>query len=181
MQNYIAAQSHPGNCPNLPAMTKAEFIQFEFPRILAEMDPATKPLWGRMNLQQMIEHMSDSVRIANGRDPKDCVTPLDHLPKMQAFMRSEKPFKENTVNFQMPETPLPERWDNVDDAIGELQQELNEFVDVFGEDKQKRITNPFFGDLNFDEWVQLLFKHSLHHLRQFGVVPVEMPLTALGT
>jgi hypothetical protein len=25
--------------------------------------------------------------------------------------------------------------------------------------------------LNFQEWTQLLTKHALHHLRQFGVVP----------
>jgi hypothetical protein len=154
-------------------MTKSEFIQFEFPRLLAGIDPATAPAWGKMGVQQMIEHMSDSLRIANGRDPKDCVTPPDHLPKMQAFMMSDKPFKENTPNSQLPDIPPPCRFDNVQDAIGELQQELNEFVDVFGEDKTKMITNPFFGDLNFEQWVQLLYKHSLHHLRQFGVVPED--------
>lgn len=154
-------------------MTKSEFIQFEFPRLLADIHPDTPAAWGKMSVQQMIEHMSDSLRIANGRDPKDCVTPPDHLPKMQAFMMSDKPFKENTPNAQLPDTPPPCRFDNVQDAIGELQQELNEFVDVFGEDKTKVITNPFFGDLNYEQWVQLLYKHSLHHLRQFGVVPTE--------
>ena len=154
-------------------MTKTEFVQFEFPRILATIDPDTAPAWGKMGIQQMIEHMSDSVRIANGRDPKDCVTSPDHLPKMQAFMMSDKPFKENTPNSQMPDMPAPHRFERIEDAIGELQQELNEFVDVFGEDKQKVITNPFFGDLNFEQWVQLLYKHSLHHLRQFGVIPQD--------
>lgn len=152
-------------------MTKAEFIQFEFPRLLADINPATPPAWGKMSLQQMIEHMSDSVRIANGRDLKDCVTPAEHLPRMRDFMMSDTPFKENTVNIQMSDTPEPCRFERVEDAIGELQQELNEFVDVFGEDKMKTITNPFFGDLNFEQWVQLLHKHALHHLRQFGVTP----------
>lgn len=152
-------------------MDKVQFLQVEFPQLLAAIDPKTRPAWGKMNLQQMIEHMSDSVRIANGRDPKDCVTPPDHLPRMQTFMMSDKPFKENTVNIQMPEEPLPCRFERVEDAIGELQQELNEFVDVFEQDKQKVITNPFFGDLNFEQWTQLLFKHTLHHLRQFGVLP----------
>lgn len=152
-------------------MNKVEFLQVEFPKLLSATDPATPPKWGKMSLQQMIEHMSDSVRIANGRDPKDCVTPVEHLPKMQAFMMSDKPFKENTINIQMPETPLPCRFDHVGDAIGELEQELNEFVDVFEQDKTKVITNPFFGDLNFEQWTQLLYKHGLHHLRQFGVVP----------
>lgn len=150
-------------------MDKIQFLQIEFPKLLSQIDPATEPAWGKMSLQQMIEHMSDSLRIANGRDPKDCITPVDHLPKMQAFIASDKPFKENTKNIQMPEDPLPCRWDNVDDAIGELQQELNEFIDVFDQDKSKVITNPFFGDLNFDQWTSLLTKHAQHHLRQFGV------------
>jgi hypothetical protein len=149
-------------------MNKSDFLHFEFPRLLATIDPATPPAWGKMSLQQMIEHMSDSLRIANGRDPKDCVTPADHIPKMQAFMMSDKPFKENTPNSQLPDTPPPTRFDNEDDAIGELQQEINEFFDVFEQDKGKIITNPFFGDLNFDQWVQLLHKHATHHLRQFG-------------
>src|SRR4051812_10400459 len=122
-------------------MNKVEFLQVEFPRLLASIDPGTKPGWGKMNVQQMIEHMSDSVRIANGRDPKDCATLVEHIPRMQAFMMSDKPFKENTVNIQMPEEPLACRFERVEDAIGELQQELNEFVDVFEQDKQKVITN----------------------------------------
>ena len=31
-------------------------------------------------------------------------------------------------------------------------------------------TNPIFGDLDFAANVQLLHKHALHHLRQFGLV-----------
>ena len=158
-------------CCYLYEMTRIEFLQFEAPRLLATISPDTKPAWGKMSLQQMIEHMSDAMRQANGRDPQDCINPADIVPKMQAFLMSEAPFKENTVNKLLPEDPLPPRFDNVDDAIGELQQELNEFVDVFDQDKQKTITNPFFGDLNFELWVALLYKHMRHHLRQFGVVP----------
>jgi hypothetical protein len=152
-------------------MNKVEFLQQEFPRLLSAIDPETPPRWGKMNVRQMIEHMSDSVRIANGRDPKDCVTPAEHIPKMQAFMMSDKPFKENTPNPQVPDIPLPPRWERIEDAIGELQQEIDEFIDVFDQDKNKVITNPFFGDLNFEQWTQLLYKHALHHLRQFGVEP----------
>lgn len=155
-------------------MNKLAFLQKEFPRLLSNIDPSTPPRWGKMNVQQMIEHFSDSVRIANGRDPKDCITPEENIPKMQAFMMSDKPFKENTPNPQMPETPLPCRWERIEDAVGELEQELNEFVDVFDQDKTKVITNPFFGDLNFEQWTQLLYKHAVHHLRQFGVSPEDV-------
>jgi hypothetical protein len=161
-------------------MTQLDFLTKEFPKLLAEIDPATPPAWGKMSVQQMIEHMSDSLRIANGRDLKDCVTPAEKLPDMRRFLASDKPFRENTVNIQMPAEPLPCRWPGVEDALGELREELRAFVDVFDQDKQKTITNPFFGDLNFQEWTQLLTKHALHHLRQFGVVP-ELSIERFGT
>ena len=148
---------------------KQEFLRNQFTNLLSTIDPGTKPAWGKMSLQQMIEHMSDSVREANGKDPKDCSTPPEHIERMQAFIMSDKPFKENTKNALMGEDPLPVRFDDVNDSIGELKVELNDFFDVFDQDKQKIITNPFFGDLSFELWVNLLYKHALHHLRQFGV------------
>lgn len=152
-------------------MNKSEFLQSEFVALLTKIPANTTPLWGKMSVQQMVEHMSDSVRIANGRDPQNCVTPEEHLSKMLTFLRSDKPFKENTPNSLMSETPSACRFERMEDALGELQAELDEFINVFDQDKSKIITNPFFGDLNFEDWVQLLYKHSLHHLRQFGVVP----------
>ncbi|MEO6833802.1 MAG: hypothetical protein ABI378_14245 [Chitinophagaceae bacterium] len=152
-------------------MTKADFLQNELVSLLVKIPVNAAPLWGKMNVQNMVEHMSDSVRIANGRDPQDCITPDENLPKMQAFLYSDKPFKENTPNSLMPDTPAPSRFERMEDALGELQSELNEFINVFSQDKRKINTNPFFGPLDFEAWTLLLYKHALHHLRQFGVVP----------
>ena len=99
---------------------KSDFLKNSYIAVLREIDPETPPAWGKMTFQQMVEHMSDSFRIANGKDPQDCITPEEHLPKMQAFIMSDKPFRENTVNPTLPETPLPVRFDRVEDAIGEL-------------------------------------------------------------
>jgi len=151
---------------------KQNFLRNEFTRLLATIDPVLLPLWGKMNAQQMVEHMADSFQIANGKDPKDCVTPPEHIEKMQAFLMSDKPFRENTKNPQMADEPADVRYEDINDSLGELQGEIDDFFDVFEQDKHKIITNPFYGDLDFDKWVLLLYKHSLHHLRQFGVAVV---------
>lgn len=148
---------------------KAAFLQQEFPELLRRLNPATPPLWGKMNVQQMIEHFSDALRIANGKDVYNAVLPPEQVEKMQQFLRSEKPFRENTRNPMLASEPQPERWPTVADAIGELEQEVNDLLDVYGQDKEKLITNPLFGDLNYEDQLQLLYKHALHHLRQFGV------------
>ncbi|MBS1644799.1 MAG: hypothetical protein JST36_07145 [Bacteroidetes bacterium] len=152
-------------------MTKAAFLHTELVPLLASIAENQTPLWGKMKPQQMVEHMSDSLRQANGRDLMVCVTPAEQLPKMQAFLRSDKPFKENTPNTLMPDTPAPCRHSQMNDALQELQGELDEFFRVFSLAPSRMITNPFFGDLNFNDWTQLLCKHALHHLRQFGVAP----------
>ena len=56
-------------------------------------------------------------------------------------------------------------------AIGALQLELIYFFEAFEKNPALITRNPFFGDLNFEQNVQLLYKHALHHLRQFGVEP----------
>ena len=148
---------------------KLNFLHREYVPLLRTIDPGASRVWGKMNVHQMVEHMADSFRQANGKDLHDCINPPEVVEKMQAFLMTDKPFRENTPNRLMSEEPLPERWPDINDSLGELQTEINDFIDVFDQDKHKLITNPFFGDLDFEKWVRLLHKHAWHHLRQFGV------------
>jgi len=148
---------------------KEDFLRNEYTTILSKLDADAERKWGKMNVQQMIEHMSDYLRIANGRASYGIITPEDKLPRMQGFLASEKPFPENTGNVLMPDTPAPVRHKTKEDAIAELQEEVKHFFKVHEEEKSRITPNPFFGNLNFEQQVQLLHKHATHHLRQFGV------------
>ena len=128
------------------------------------------PQWGKMTLQQMVEHFSDSVRIASGKTVyTDFVFGPEQLQRNRDFMLSEKPFKENTVNPLMPEVPAPVVNISTEAAINELQKELDYFFSVFEKNDLQVTRSPFFGDLNYEQNVHLLHKHALHHLRQFGI------------
>lgn len=150
---------------------KTDFLKNDFISQLKHLDPAKAPLWGKMNVQQMIEHISrEALRNANGRLKFDTIlTPPENLGKMRDFLMSEKPYRENTINPLMSETPLPLKNHSLGDAISELEEELAYFFEVFEKDPNLVIRNPFFGDLNYQQMVQLLYKHALHHLKQFGV------------
>ncbi len=156
------------------SIEKENFLRTRFVPLLQQLNPATPPRWGKMNVQQMIEHFGgDAIRNASGRLKIDKIlTPPENLQRMRDFMMSEKPFKENTINPLMGEKPAPLRYKTVQAAIGALQQELILFFEAFEKNPQLITRNPFFGDLNFEENVQLLYKHALHHLRQFGVEPL---------
>ncbi|HVG42807.1 MAG TPA: hypothetical protein VM888_14440 [Chitinophagaceae bacterium] len=149
---------------------KAEFLKKDFIPLLAKIPSDTKPNWGKMTLQQMIEHFSDAVRIASGKTAVlSIVTPEAHLQKMQDFIMSDKPFRENTVNVLLPETPAPVRNKTIESALKELQSELAYFFTVFENAANLKSRNPIFGDLSFEQNIHLLYKHAQHHLRQFGI------------
>ena len=153
------------------SVDKLDFLKTRFLSILKQIPSDTPPIWGKMTLQQMIEHFTDYVRIASGKTVfADIITPAEHLERSRDFLMSDKPFKENTPNPLMPQVPAPVRNPSADHAIKELKKEFDYFFTVFEKNNLMVTRNPFFGDLNFDQNVQLLHKHATHHLKQFGVV-----------
>jgi hypothetical protein len=155
---------------------KENFLRTRLVRYLQQLDPATPPRWGKMSVQQMIEHYAgDAVRNASGRlHYNDIITPPEKLKATRDFLMSDRPFRENTKNPLLPEEPAMLRYNTVQAAIGSLQQELIYFFEAFAKSPELITRNPIFGDLNFEQNVQLLYKHAIHHLRQFGVEPLNI-------
>lgn len=152
-------------------MDKAFFLENELVRTIGSIDPATAPLWGKMNLQQMTEHLGrEGFGWASGRIPQDKIlTPPDVLPRMQAFLTSEKQFREHTVNELMAAEPPALEHSGMPAALAALQAEIDHFFAVYRADTGRKGINPFFGELDYEMWLLLLYKHATHHLRQFGV------------
>ncbi|HMN33689.1 MAG TPA: DinB family protein [Chitinophagaceae bacterium] len=150
-------------------MDKLQFLKSEYIQLLNQLDENTPPLFGKMNVQQMIEHVTYSFRQAAGELDNKTLHDETTTQKMYQFLMSDKPFKENTPNPLMPDIPAPAEHACTKDSLIELNIAINHFVEKFQNNSELRIINPFFGNLNFTEWVQLLHKHTLHHLKQFGV------------
>lgn len=155
------------------SIEKENFLRTKLITCFQQLPPDRKPKWGKMSVQHMIEHYGgDAVRTASGRLKIDkIITPPQNLERMREFMMSDKPFKENTKNPLLGEEPSALRYKTLQGAIGALHQELILFFEAFQKQPQLVTRNPFFGDLNFEQNVQLLYKHAIHHLRQFGAEP----------
>ncbi len=149
-------------------MNKLEFLKNDFVDRLRTIPEETRPLFGKMNLHQMIEHMGYAFRQASGLIPLPAANDEATTQKMYQFMLSDKPFRDNTPNPYLPDEPPPPVTLSIDEAIEALNRDIQTFLHTFESDPELRILNPFFGNLNFSEWVHLLHKHALHHLRQFG-------------
>lgn len=150
---------------------KENFLRTKFITFLQRLDVTTPPQWGKMNVQQMIEHFADSVMIASGKLKLPPVNEGERLQKAREFLMTEKPLRPNTKNPFLSEEPAPLKYNTVQAAIGKLQEEFIYFFETFEKNPGLTTSNPFFGELNFDENIQFLFKHALHHLKQFGVEP----------
>ncbi|MEN9684956.1 MAG: hypothetical protein RLZZ28_742 [Bacteroidota bacterium] len=151
--------------------SKEAFLQNEYISILHQLQPGQQPKWGKMDAQQMVEHMRDVFKLANGKIILPLVnTDPEKLEKARAFMLSDAPFKENTKVPVMPEEPRPHKYGSMQEAIDKTEIELNDFFKAFAASPGKSILNPIFGELNYEEQIHLLYKHSCHHLRQFGMV-----------
>ena len=150
---------------------KANFIRNKFIPIISAIPESRERKWGKMNLHQMIEHMSYAFREGCGKIERSIITPEEHIPKMQAFVMSDKPFRENTPNSLLPDEPEAPKHETIKESIEELKKEIEDFFDVFADDPNKKITNPFFGVLGYEQCIQLLYKHCIHHLKQFGEEP----------
>lgn len=151
---------------------KLHFLTNEFVPLLKGLQADAKGKWGKMNAQQMLEHVSGFFKVSSQKIIFPVITPVEHLPKYKEFLLSDKEFRENTkapVNI-VPEEPTPLRFASMGEALNKLQNSVKEFVVFFETRPGKKTPHPVFGELDFDEWVLLHYKHVTHHLRQFGLV-----------
>jgi hypothetical protein len=151
-------------------MDKEHFFTWEYIPLLRKLQPSQKPLWGVLSAQGMVEHMTDSIGQAWGRIKEPLQTQPHLLEKMKSFAMSDKPFKPLTPNSLMSATPAPLRHADMNEAIAELENEIAALIAFHKKNPVAVIVNPFFGDLNYAEWLHLLHKHATHHLRQFAVI-----------
>ncbi|MEO6894011.1 MAG: hypothetical protein ABI136_03190 [Ginsengibacter sp.] len=149
---------------------KEDFLKNDFIPLLHKLKGDEKGNWGIMNAQQMVEHFADAVKNASGKLILPTLNTGEKLEKSRDFLMSENPFKENTVNPLIPKEGIPHRQPDLSSAIEKLQKELEHFFYVFEKIPGLQTDNAFFGKLDYNMNIQLLHKHALHHLRQFGLL-----------
>ncbi|MEO8763773.1 MAG: hypothetical protein ABI416_05780 [Ginsengibacter sp.] len=150
--------------------SKEIFLKEDLISLLEKLNGDEKGKWGVMSVQQMVEHFADAVQNANGKLIVPSLNQGERLEKFRHFLMSEEPFKENTKNPLIAAEGVALRQRNLPSAIIKLKKELNYFFEIFDLHPGLKTQNAFFGDLDYAMNIQLLHKHAIHHLRQFGLV-----------
>lgn len=132
---------------------------------IKKLTPNTPALWGKMSVDQMLQHCNDAVLVAFNE--KELHVPL--LFRILGKLMKKWVLKQPEFDKNSP-TAKEFKYDINFDFI-KVQQELINNVSRFaaGEHAVKCSTHPFWGKMSSADWNNLQWKHLDHHLRQFGV------------
>ena len=145
--------------------TELETLLPYFDKLTAE----TKPLWGSMSAQRMVEHLTDTLLIACGENPQSLLIDEEKLPSMLRFLESDKPMaKEIQVPFASADMPL--RHEEIELAIDEYIDVYLTFEELYENNPELTNVHPYYGSLNYAQWKRLHAKHLTHHFQQFGLL-----------
>lgn len=136
---------------------------------LDKLNSDKKPSWGGMSAQRMVEHLSDVMQIATGKNPQSLMIPEDKVERMQGFLETDKPMARGVEVAHAPkEAKL--RNEDLELAIDEFVDEWITFEGIYSENTNHTEVHPFYGAINFDQWRKLNDKHLNHHFSQFELI-----------
>jgi hypothetical protein len=129
-----------------------------------QISSESKPLWGKMSVDQMCEHCLLTSNVAFGKQELKINFLMKLVGKMMKnkFFNSE--FKKNSPTA--PEFIVKKSFD-LDNSKSELIKNIQLL-----QDGQKTITvmnHPFWEKMSHEDWDKLMYNHMGHHLKQFGV------------
>lgn len=149
-----------------------QFIQTDleiFLSHLSKLDASTKPLWGKMSAQRMVEHLTDSIRMSVGEEKYPLLIPEEKIEKMKAVLASDTPMpKEFNVPFAPEEYEL--RNEEIELAVDEFAENWIAYEEYYESNVGSENLHPFYGKLNKEGWDRLHSKHFTHHFEQFGLM-----------
>lgn len=137
---------------------------------LADLNADTKPQWGIMTAQHMVEHVSSLFLFTI---EKIKLKPFFEEEKLERnynyLIRDRQPFSKNV---KLPHLQaLPDlRFESLAASIEVLKGLVAKFYAFYEEDKEKKTLHPAIGMLNFEEWEWNHYAHARHHLEQFGLL-----------
>jgi len=127
------------------------------------LTPESKPLWGKMDVAQMLAHNLVGLELAlQIKKPARAFIGRIIGGMVKKSLLSPEPFKKNGY------TPKEFKIVSVMD-FNEQKKKILDIINKFQKGAIKDLVHPFFGEMNEEEWGWLQYKHLDHHLQQFGV------------
>lgn len=123
------------------------------------------PLWGKMNIAQMMAHCSEVLDVYNGVKPlkSNFFTRL-FKGYIRKVVIGPEPYKKNSPTAPQFKISAHKEFS---EQKTRLINSLNFFYEMQKEEAEN-IDHSLFGKMSLDERGWAMFKHLNHHLEQFG-------------
>ncbi|MFA5620058.1 MAG: phenylacetic acid degradation bifunctional protein PaaZ [Weeksellaceae bacterium] len=155
---------------------RSPFIELKKEQIekaLNALTEKTEPKWGKMNPQQMIEHVEMGMLHSLGEpEAEQLLIPEEHLEAYQDFLYTHKKMPKN---YEAPFLPAdgslpPLRHKNLQEAKEALLETLHRFLIYYKTFPEAQHMNYVYGMMDKDMAELLHRKHLTHHFEQFGLI-----------
>jgi hypothetical protein len=131
---------------------------------IRQLHPDAKPLWGKMSPWQMLRHCNLSEAMYQGKvvHKRLFIGRLFGKMALSGILKNEAAMQQNAPTH--PTFKIT--------GSGDFHEEQNrwmEAVQAYLTQPVEDIVHPFFGPMTRPQIGWYVYKHSDHHLRQFGV------------
>ena len=142
-------------------------IREELIERIKQINKSNRPEWGKMNVSQMLRHNTYWNGWILGKDShtyrQAFLGKVFGKIALKKMIKDEKPFDKNI--------PTSDQF-KVKETTADLESEKSVWISLIKE--YKNYDNPnfvhdFFGKMTKEEIGILVYKHTDHHLRQFGI------------
>ena len=136
---------------------------------LSRLSNSNKPLWGKMNAQEMVEHLSDMLMMSRGTGNFTIDVDAETIARRQQLLLYDK---EMAKNIAVPFTKelIELRNDELELAVDEFTDEWLNFIELYENNPDASVVHPYYGALDFNLWLKMHDKHFMHHFKQFGLI-----------
>ena len=138
---------------------------------LANLKEDSKPNWGIMTPQHMVEHLTDGLKSAVNEIQYEVATPEEQIEKYQDSLYNYYPFPKNSKTPVLTDGVLEKlKCENLKDAKEKFLAAWDSFELYYKENPAATANNAVFGALDKDLWYLMNRKHFNHHFEQFSLI-----------
>lgn len=139
---------------------------------LAKLSAESKPKWGTMSPQHMLEHLEYTYKIASGQIQNfEINTPEKILEKVHNSLYNYHKMPREHMFPLAEESKINElKHKDLEEAKLKMLESRQEYLDFFKVNPDAVLKNAVFGEMNRYEWYLLDRKHLNHHFEQFHLL-----------
>jgi hypothetical protein len=133
---------------------------------IAQLSETSRSQWGKMNVSQMIKHciLWNEMALGKTKYKQVFIGRLFGKMALRSMIKDDRPVQRNMGT--LPELIVSETSGDLELAKKQWIASIEEYGHLSDDHK---FVHSFFGELNKEQTGLLAYKHTDHHLRQFGV------------